>query len=230
MGWILAGVVVLVLVGALLLFIRKVAGMKGEVDAARAEFLQKVGYEYASGLTVGKPAGREKITPDGKFSYHYEVYSEGGKRITAQGWELAASKPPRVTLQLIDKSLIGARQALMNLVGPVKRSMTVVYPGPHPIGDAELDARFALHSPNAEAAADFVRKPEMKKALLELVSVTLLVSDSGASFGDPGDANVYAPGSGASRTDLNPAPSIRSAARVHLAVERLLRISVGGNP
>jgi hypothetical protein len=65
----------------------------------------------------------------------------------------------------------------------------------------------------------------VKKALLELASVSMIVDASGASFADPNDTNVYA--SGASRLDLSPAPAIRSAIRVHLAVEQLLKRVIG---
>jgi hypothetical protein len=226
--WIFLGVVLLIVGGcaaALILFIKKMQGLKGEVDAAKADFLQQVGYEYASMLTVGSKPSREKSTPQGKFTHHFEIYREGRQRITAQSWQLETPKPPRAAFQLIDKKLVGNLRALLNLAGPVKRTLTLVFPGPHPTGDAELDARVALYATDVPSACSVIREPGARKALLELASVSLIVDGSGASFADPGDANVYA--SGASRFNISPAPAIRSATRVHLAVEQLLKQVAG---
>jgi hypothetical protein len=226
--WIFLGVVLLIAAGcgaALILFIKKMQGLKGEVNAAKADFLQQVGYEYASVLTVGSKPSRQKTTPQGTFTHHFEIYREGQQRITAQSWQLDTPQPPRANFQLIDKKLVGNLRAFLNLVGPVKRMLTIVHPGPHPTGDAELDARFALYAADVPGACAVLGDSELKKALLELASVSMIVDASGASFADPGDANVYA--SGASRFDISPAPAIRSALRVHLAVEQLLKRVTG---
>jgi hypothetical protein len=50
------------------LYIRKMRGLKKDVDAARAEFLQKVGYEYVSALTRKSNPIRRKRTPQGSNS------------------------------------------------------------------------------------------------------------------------------------------------------------------
>ena len=225
MGWVIGIVVIVVCVVALGLFIKKMMGLRGEVDAAKAEFLHQVGYEYASALTLNPSPHREKSTPQGKFTHYFEVYSEGNARITAQSWRLDTSTPPRTAFQLVDKKLVGNMRAFVNLIGPIKHTLTIVYPGPYPIGDAELDGRFALYSSDVPSACAVIQQPEVRKALLDLVSVSLIVDESGARFADPGDANVYA--SGASRVDVNPTPAIRSATRVHLAVERLLERTAG---
>jgi len=223
-GWLVVLIIVALGAGALILFIRKVQGMKGDVDAARAEFLQQVGYEYVSTLTRKSSPVRRKNTPDGGLNHYFEVYTEGGSRVTVQAWTLECPKPSRTSFQLVEKKLVGATRKLLNLVGPFKRTLTLAYPGPHPIGDAELDARFALYANDVAAAVWIVRQPDLRKGLLELASVSLIVDESGATFCDPTDANMYA---GASRTDVSPAPAIRSAAKVHVAVERLLRRAVG---
>jgi hypothetical protein len=124
-----------------------------------------------------------------------------------------------VSFQLIDKSLTGAMRTFLNLVGPTKRILTIIYPGPHPIGDAELD-RFSLYATNVPGAIAVIRQVAVRKALLSLASVSLIVDRTGASFADPSDTNVYA--FGASRTDVNPAPAIRSAIRVHRTIEELV--------
>ena len=223
-GWLLVLPIVALCAGALILFIRKMQGLKGAVDAARAEFLQKVGYEYVSALTRKSSPVRRKSTSEGTFTHYFEVYSESGSRVTVQAWELECPKPSRTSFQLVEKKLVGVTRALLNLVGPFKRTLTLAYPGPHPIGDAELDARFAFYSNDPAAAARIVRQPDLRKGLLELASVSLLVDQSTATFCDPTDANVYA--WGASRTDVSPVPAIQSAAKVHVAVEQLLRRAV----
>ena len=83
---------------------------------------------------------------------------------------------------------------------------------------------FSLYSHDPATAAGIIRQPDFRKGLLELSSVNLLVDESKATFCDPTDSNVYA--WGASRTDVNPAPAIRAAARVPVAVEQLLTRAV----
>jgi len=227
-AWIAGLAIVALCVGALIWYIRKMQGFKADVDAARAEFLQKVGYEYVSALTLKSNPVRRKNTPQGGFTHYFETYSEAGAKVTVQAWELDCPKPSRTSFQIVEKKMVGVTRALLNMVSPVKRTLTVAYPGPHPMGDPELDARLALYANDAASAVGIVRQPEFRKELLEMASVNLRVDESGATFCDPTDANVYA--WGASRTDLSPATSIRSAARVHVAVERLLRRAVGGNP
>lgn len=85
----------------------------------------------------------------------------------------------------------GGGRALLNLVGPISRTLTVKFPGPHSTGDAELDARFVLYAVDG-GAAGLVRRAEVKAALLELRDVSLLADESGVSFGDPSDSNVHA--------------------------------------
>jgi hypothetical protein len=217
----------LLLFAGILVLVIKGKRVRGEVTAAKAEFLRRVGYEYASGLTVSSSPLRRKMTPDGRLTHRYEVYTEGRSRVTAQGWQLeCAARGP--VFQLVDRKLLGNLQALLNVTGLSRRTLQIAYPGPHPTGDAALDAHFALFAPDAPSACAMVRQPAMRKALLDLASVCLLADAAGAHFGDPSDANVYA--SGASRTDINPAPAIRSGMRVHLAVEHLLRRAVGGDP
>lgn len=213
-------VIVLGAAGLLLLFIKKMMKLRVEVDAARAEFLQRTGYQYVSALTSKANPTRRKETPNGQFTHYFEIYSEAGKRVTAQSWWLATSQPPRVNFQVVDRKLIGAMRAFLNLVGPTKRTLEIIYPGPYATGDAEFDARFALFTSDFQAACSIVLQYEMRRALLSLASVSLRVDSGGASFGDPSDDNVYA--MGASRTDVNPAPAIRAAANVHQAVEYVL--------
>lgn len=222
--WLVVLLIVAASAGAIILFIRKAKGMKGDVDAARAEFLQQVGYGYVSSLTPASSPVRRKNTPQGSFTHEFEVYSKGGSKVTTQSWELASPNPSRTSFQLVEKKMLSSGRALLNLVGPTKRTLTIAYPGPHPVGDAELDARFALYANDARGAVAIVRQPDLRKALLELASVYLLVDESGATFCDPTDDNVYA--WGASRTDVSPAPAIRAAAKVHRAVERLLSRAV----
>jgi hypothetical protein len=144
-----------------------------------------------------------------------------------EAWQLESPKP-RPCFQLIEKKLLSTTRALLNLAGPFKYTLTLAYPGPYPLDDADLDARFGLYAADPAVAASIIRQPDLRNRLLELASVNLRVDESGATFCDPTAANVFA--SGASRTDVNPAPAIRSAARVHVAVERLLRRAVGGSP
>jgi hypothetical protein len=224
--WLVAFAIFALCVLAILLFIQNAQGMKGDVNAAQAEFQQQVGYEYVSALTPKASSARRKTTPEGILTHYFSVYSEPGATVTMQTWELA-SPQPRTAFQLVEKKLVSTTRAFLNLVGPFKRTLAVIYPGPVPLGDADLDSRFALYSKEAGTATAIVRQPELRQELLALTSVTLLVDESGAIFCDPTDANVWA--WGASRTDVNPAPAVRSAIKVHMAVERLLRRLVGRN-
>src|SRR5207302_344055 len=155
---------------ALILFVRKTQGMKRDVDAARAEFLQRVGYEYVSALTPKSSLARRKNTPEGAISHYFDVYSEPAGKVTAQAWQLESPKP-RISFQLVEKKAVGTTRALLNLVGPFKRTLTLMYPGPYQLGDAELDARFALYANDAAAATSIVRQPDLRKELLELAWV-----------------------------------------------------------
>jgi hypothetical protein len=222
-AWLVAFIILALGALALLLFIRRIQRMKGAVTAARAEFQQQVGYEYVSALTPKASPARRKTTPEGIFTHYFSVYSEPGATVTVQTWELA-SPQPRTGFQLVEKKLVSTTRALLNLVGPFQRTLTVVYPGPFPLGEADLDARFALYTDDVAAARAIVRQPELRQELLAFASVTLLIDEAGAMFCDPTDANVWA--CGASRTDVNPALAVRSAIKVHMAVERLLRRAV----
>jgi hypothetical protein len=227
MAWSITLTIVALCALSLAVLLRKTRAMKGDVDAARAAFRQQVGYEYVSALTLKSSPARCKETPDGVLTHYFEVYSEAGATVTAQAWRLE-SPQQRTSFQLVEKKLVSTSRALLNLVGPFKRTVTLIYPGPFPIGDADLDARFALYANDAAAASVIVRQPELRRGLLELAWVALLVDESGSIFCDPTDANVYA--WGASRMQVSPAPAIRSAAKVHVAVERLLRRIVGEVP
>jgi hypothetical protein len=90
MGLIVGLVSVVVIGGMLLLFIKKVRGLKGQVDAAKAEFRQQVGYEYASTLTVGQPPTRTKDTPQGR-----SIISRSTARARSGSQRRAGSSTPR---------------------------------------------------------------------------------------------------------------------------------------
>ncbi|MGH7330060.1 MAG: hypothetical protein ACREJX_17070, partial [Polyangiaceae bacterium] len=104
-GIIIGIVVGLAIFAGVLLLIIKSSGMRGKVDAARAEFLQRVGYPWASALGGDQARTRTKQTPAGTFSHTFDQYTEGSKRITVQFWHLAAQ--PAVHFQIIEKSLLG---------------------------------------------------------------------------------------------------------------------------
>jgi len=211
---------VLLLVLVLVLFVKKMMGLKTEVDAARADFMKEVGYEYASALRPSPSPSRQKNTAQGLLTHYFEIYREGSKRITVQSWELKPNAPSRIQFQLVDKKLVGSTRKLLNIVGPVQRTVQIAFPGPHLTGDAEIDARFAFFSPEPERASAVLLKPEIRETLLSLASVYLRVDESGLLFGDPSDDNVYA--AGASRMDVNPTPAIRAAIHVHQTVQALL--------
>ena len=96
-GWLVVLLIVALCAGALILFIRKVKGMKGDVDAARAEFLEKIGYQYVSALTWKSSPVRRKSAPEGGFTHYFEVYSEGRSTVTVQAWTLECLelRPPQ---------------------------------------------------------------------------------------------------------------------------------------
>jgi hypothetical protein len=226
--WIFPGVVLLIVAGCglgLVLFIHKMLGLEGEVDAAKAHFLRQVGDEYDSMPIVGSKPTSQETTPQGTFTRSFEICHEGRARVTARSRKLETQQHPRASFQLTDKKLVGNLRSFLDLAGPVKRTLSIVYPGPHPAGDAEPDASFVPYATDVPAASAVLREPEVKKALLDLASVSRIVDSSGASFADPGDSDVYA--SGASRVDPSPAPAIRSATRVHLAVEQILNRVAG---
>src|SRR5438045_8127055 len=100
--WLVALTILTLCAVALILLVRKTQGMKGEVDAARVDFLQRVGYEYASALTPKSTMARHKNTPEGAFRHYFDVYSESGARVSAQAWQLESPKP-RTSFQLVEK-------------------------------------------------------------------------------------------------------------------------------
>lgn len=145
------------------LIIKQMSGVRAAVDAARAEFLQKVGYAWASALGGDPSRTRSKQTPSGVLSHTFDARVDGTATTTVQWWHLAA-KPP-AQFQLIEKSLVGVGRAVLNVVGPISKTLTIKFPGPHLIGDPALDARFVLHAPDAASASALVRRAEVKAVL-----------------------------------------------------------------
>ena len=227
MTGIIIGALVVAALGALVAgFYFRMRALKPEVDAAKQAFFEQVGYAFGGPMALRKGVAPFTVTtPDGVITFRSDTWQSGGKQLTTQSWTLHPVAPPPATFQLIEKRLMGTLQSLKNLVGPTARTVTVQFPGPHTIDDAELEARFTLYAAEPQYAQEMLGRHDVKSELLGLTEVMLIVEPSEMVFSDPSDANLWAAyrAAGLSRTALNPAPMIRVGITVHQAVHRLLR-------
>lgn len=212
-----------------LLTLRAAKKYKPMVDAAKARFQGEVGYPFG-GPMAPLQGPSQKSTPRGLLVHTFESRMEGSKQVSSQSWTLTLAAPPPVEMQLVERRRLGGGQTLRNLVGPTSFHVSVGYPGPVATGDADLDARFALFSPNPDAATQVLRNPALKADLLACKEVLLTVTRQTASFGDPTDANLWAAydAAGLSRFSANPAPMIEAAIPVHQRIGRILAAVIQG--
>jgi hypothetical protein len=220
--YILLGVVLIFGV-TVLLTMQSMKKHKPAIDAAKARFQNEVGYSFGGPMAPLQGPSR-KNTPRGVLVHTFESRMEGSTQVSSQSWTLTLASPSPVELQLVERKRLGAGQALRNLVSPTSLHVSTSFPGPAPLGDPDLDARFLLFSPNPGVAAQMLRHPALKADLLACAEVLLTVTRQVASFGDPTDANLWAAyeAAGHSRFAMNPAPMILSGIPVHQRIERIL--------
>jgi hypothetical protein len=223
-GLIIVVVVLLAIAVPSYFIVKQALKAKPLVDAAKARFAEQVGYAFGGPQSILAEDEGRRALPEGQLVFHCAKRSEGNSMVTTQSWWLTSPAAPRASFRLVSRNLVSASQTIANFFGPHAIKVARPYPGPHSLGDPNLDARFALYADDAAAARAVLLQPQVSQALASFTSVVLDVGPDGIMFADPADANLWAAydAAGLSRFSANAAPMIDVAARVHLAVHGLL--------
>lgn len=204
---------------------------KAAVEAAKARFLEQVGYAYGGPMSaLASDDGHRKL-PEGDLVFHCSVTEAGGKTVTRQSWALVPSLPPRAHFRLVSRHLVGAGRAIESFFGPKAIRLGRTDAPPTLIGDPQLDARYVLYAHHPAAARAVLMQPHVRTALAGFTAVILDIAPDAIVFSDPDDQNFWVAydGAGHSRFAMNPAPAVDVAARVHLAVHQLLVSTAGAS-
>ena len=220
----IALVVILAIAVPSYLFYRSLMKAKPMVDAAKARFVEHVGYPYGGPQSMLAEDQGQRLLPEGRLVFHCAKKREGNDMVTTQSWWLTPAGAPRASFRVVSKHLVSVTRAIDNFFGPHAIKVARPYPGPHSLGDPMLDERFALYADDPDAARAVLLQPHILHALASFASVVLDVGPDGVMFADPADANMWAAyaKAGLSRFAVNPAPMIDVAGQVHLAVQGLL--------
>jgi len=166
-----------------------------------------------------------KRTPDGdELRFHASTRHEPGKVIRELTWWMPLGTPARIRLQVADRGLASFGKAARELVTRTSRTWKAVYPGPIALDDTELDRRFLVYAPDADAARRCLADPRVRALLLECAEVDLIVTPEEIRFSDPSDKNMRANRDGAVKrlAAMNAAPTIRASIPVHLRIGEII--------
>ena len=123
----------------------------------------------------------------------YSVTRSGNRTTISQSgsWWAPLSAPPRLRLQVAEKSLTGAVKAIKEAFSNSSRHWHQQYPVALQSGDQELDARFLFFGDDQNSLA-LLHAPGLKELLLGCAEVDLTVHQDRVVLNDPTQKNMIA--------------------------------------
>jgi hypothetical protein len=125
----------------------------------------------------------------------YDSYmgtNESGARVMSARWSTINQTPPRVQWEVAEKSLVGVRKAIGEVLSKMTRGWAPSLPNQFQSGDPEMDARFFFYASDPNAAMAIVRDPSIRGHLLASAEVCFCVHAGEIFFSDPMQKNVNA--------------------------------------
>jgi hypothetical protein len=183
---------------------------------AFTDFFERTGYRYIDMRHVSAAAQAERALADGRagkggsdvhyvrdyegLAIHYTMSFGQHKQdlrtvyYRTNQWHAEIPAPPRVSLHIADKSLQSTMKQVTELVSREKRVFTPKCAQQITTGIAEIDRKFVVFADNPEAArAVLVQNPALVAMLLAgWAELDVWVTRDGATFADPGQANMQA--------------------------------------
>jgi hypothetical protein len=193
MLWVAIGVVVLLVIGVALGV--ATAADPDALTAARAELRRRTGL-----LEVQGSEGTSLIATRalGRVRYEHRSHTEGSTEISVGSWRLEPTQPLRVRLRLIEKRLApqspGKRAvaAATDAVMGSRRTVGLELPGPVPIGEPSLDARFLAFTDEPSVLVKIAADPQLVAQLLACAELDLVLGPEGVTLHDPARLNLGA--------------------------------------
>lgn len=190
MWWILAAVVVLVVIGVVVGVMT--APKASEMAAAEAELQQRTGL-----VDMKSPEGEVRVAnrPLGTLRYEHHTRVQGPEVVATGFWRLEPSQPLRARLQLVERRLapqsVGGQvtKAVADAVMRSSRTVSIVYPGPVPIGVQALDERFVAFTDDPSLLAK-LGDADLSARLLGCAELDLRVDAQGVTLNDPSRFNL----------------------------------------
>lgn len=180
--------------------------------AAFQMFFERTGYRYADiydqPLENHVMHGQKLVTNPSGYHVHmirdfhglpvnsvtdYSVTRTGNKTTISQSgsWWAPLATPPRLRLQVAEKSLTGAVKALKEAFSSSQRHWHQQYPVALQSGNPELDARFLFFGDDQNSLA-VLHAPGLAELLLGCAEVDLTVHTDRVVFNDPTQKNMVA--------------------------------------
>lgn len=120
-----------------------------------------------------------------EVNWEHESWREAGYRVYKQAWWAPAPWPINAPFHLTDRRTLHPK-----LAPGQTSSWRPAFDRMVPIGDPELDQRFALFTPVDESRIRAIlQNGQLRSALLQCAYVDLQVTPQGARFSDPRDEN-----------------------------------------
>jgi hypothetical protein len=112
--------------------------------------------------------------------------------IQSGSWWAPLPAPPRVRIQIAERSLTGAMKSLKEAFGNSERRWQQLYPVAVASGDQELDARLLFFGDDTAQVQHVLAAPGLRELLLGSAEVDLAVHPDRVVLADPTQKNMIA--------------------------------------
>lgn len=171
-------------------------------------FLERTGYRYlglpdpslathaAHGATVMANMTKGYQLEMVRDFHGAPIHNHQGGQSTRDGWSstfwwrLPLAAPPRVLLQVADRSLAGVGKVVKEAMSNTSRTWAPIYPVKVVLADPELERRLVCFAQDADAAQRVLATPGLKERLLACTEVDLTVTRDAVTFSDPFAKNL----------------------------------------
>jgi hypothetical protein len=175
-------------------------------------FFERTGYRYADILDQPLEAhlmhGETLMRNARKQGYHIHMvrdyhgvpihslqdqsYGKDGSVRMSYAWTSPLTQPPRVLVQIADRSLSGAGKAVKEAFSNMERKWEPLYSTEIESGDPELDKRFRIFGEDPTGVQQALATPGLRDLLLGCAEVDLAVRGDEIRFADPMQKNIRA--------------------------------------
>jgi hypothetical protein len=145
-----------------------------------------------------QPYTQHLIKPLGEgWSVHQESFmgydpNDRQKYILSASWSVPLPQPPRAPFHIASKHIGGVGEALKGMMQRTTRVWQPAYAQAIRTGDPELDGRYNIWAPDAEAACRAILGSGLKELLAGCPEVDLRVMPNEVRFSDPQQKNLQA--------------------------------------
>lgn len=152
-------------------------------------FLERSGYRS---LGAGPETYMVRTFAGWPVTWQQAARVEDGIAAVSCSWSVPLVRAPSALLHIADRRLVTADAGTRCFFSGTQGPWTPAYPMRIVVGDAELDARFIVHTPDEDAAQRALANPELRALLLACPEVDLIVGEREVRFEDAACANIRA--------------------------------------